>query len=73
MRAERERGPTRRDFLGKLSGPVFNIWIVYWVSTGTTSVPLRKIPEGPACQVRLSTFDMPLPSAGTEVPRRKRG
>ena len=26
-------------------------------SPGTTSVPLQKIPEGPACQVRMLTLD----------------
>ncbi|GIX02670.1 MAG: hypothetical protein KatS3mg112_1607 [Thermogutta sp.] len=55
-----------------LSGPSFDVGLSIPLASGTTSVPLRTISseerassrppfsEGPACRVRLSTFDPPL-------------
>ena len=42
-------------------------------SSGGTCLSGPFFPEGRACHVRHSPLDDPLPSAGTEVPRGKRG
>jgi len=57
-----------------LSRPLRNVGLSNVYSPGTTSVPLRSIPRRDLLvRSACPTFDHPWPSAGTEVPRGKRG
>ncbi|GIX02403.1 MAG: hypothetical protein KatS3mg112_1340 [Thermogutta sp.] len=69
-----ERAPPTFSGGTRLSGPPFQRWIIHCLSSGTTSVPLRPFPEGPACRVRLSNAgsSIAFPRARRACPSRGR-